>query len=58
MFVQYIFVDLEMTGMVEVMFRQTPHPLKFSPKVLCYWIFFGDSVVYKVSEYISFFAFW
>ena len=33
-------VDLEMTGMDEVMFR-TPHPLKFSPKVLCCQIYFG-----------------
>ena len=31
-------VDLEMTGMDEVMFRP---PLKFSPKVLCCRIFFG-----------------
>ena len=37
---QDIFVDLEMTGMDEVMFRP-PHPLKFSPKVLCCQIFFG-----------------
>ena len=33
-------VDLEMTGMDEVMFRP-PHPLKFSPEVLCCQIFFG-----------------
>ena len=33
-------VDLEMTGMDEVMFRP-PHPLKFSPKVLCCQILFG-----------------
>ena len=32
---QDIFVDLEMTGMDEVMFRP-PHPLKFSPKALCF----------------------
>ena len=55
MFIQDIFVDLEMTGMVEVMFRP-PHPLKFSPKALCCQIFLGDSVLYKVSEYISFFC--
>ena len=39
---QDIFVDLEMTGMDEVMFRPPPpHLLKFSPKVLCCQIFFG-----------------
>ena len=37
---QDIFVDLEMTGMDEVMFRPPPH-LKFSPKALCYQIFLG-----------------
>ena len=56
MFIDFI-VDLEMTGMDEVMFRP-PQPLKFSPKVLCCRIFFlGDSFLYKVSKYISFFAF-
>ena len=55
MFIQDIFVDLEMPGMVEVMFK-APHPLKFFPKVLCCWIFFGDLVLYKVSEYTSFFC--
>ena len=34
----------------------TPHPLKFSPKISCCQIFFlGNSVLCKVSEYISFF---
>ena len=35
---QDIFVDLEMIGMDEVMFRP---PLKFSPKALCCQIYFG-----------------
>ena len=51
MFLQDIFVDLEMTGMVKVMLRPpTPsnHAVKF---------FLGDSVLYKVSEYITFFVF-
>ena len=39
---QDIFVDLEMTGMDEVMFRPL-HPLKFSPKGLCCWIFFWET---------------
>ena len=43
---QDIFVDLEMTGMDEVMFRP-PHPLKFSPKVLCCQIFFWETQFYK-----------
>ena len=48
-------VDLEMTGMDEVMFRP-PHPLKFSPKVLCCQIvFLGDSVLYKVCKIYKFF---
>ena len=38
-------VDLEMTGMDEVMFRP-PHPLKFSPKVLCCRIFFWETQFY------------
>ena len=54
---QDIFVDLEMTGMDEVMFRPPPNPLKFFLKVSCCRIFFlGGSVLYKVSEYISFFC--
>ena len=58
MFIQDIFVDLEMTGMVEVMFRPPPPtPTIFSPKALCCQNFLGgDSVLYKVSEYISFFC--
>ena len=41
---QDIFVDLEMTGMDEVMFRPPPpHPLKFSPKASCCQIFFWEN---------------
>ena len=56
MFVQDIFVELEMTGMVEVMFRQTPPtPSNFLIRFCVVKFFLGDSVLYKVSEYISFF---
>ena len=50
---QDIFVDLEMTGMVEVMFR--PPPSNFLLRYHAVNFFLGDSVLYKVSEYISFF---
>ena len=43
---QDIFVDLEITGMDEVMFRPHPHPLKFSPKVLCCQNFFWETQFY------------
>ena len=53
---QDIFVDLEMTGMDEVMFRPL-HPSNFLLRHPAVKFFLGDSVLYKVSEYISFFAF-
>ena len=43
---QDIFLDLEMTGMDEVMFRPPPHPLKFSPKVSCCRIYFWETQFY------------
>ena len=50
-------VDLEMTGMDEVMFRPPP-PTPSNFLLRCAVKFFlGDSVLYKVSKYISFFAF-
>ena len=55
---QDIFVDLEMTGMDEVMFRPPPpHPLTPSNFLLRHCavkFFLGDSVLYKVSEFLSF----
>ena len=58
MFIQDIFVDLEMTGMVEVMFRTPPPtPSNFLLRHHAVEFFLGDSVLYKVSEYISLFAF-
>ena len=53
---QDIFLDLEMTGMDEVMFRP-PTPSNFLLRCRAVEFFWGDSVLYKVSEYISFFAF-
>ena len=54
---QDIFVDLEMAGMDEVMFRPPPPPSNFLLRHCAVEFFLGDSVLYKVSEYISFFAF-
>ena len=53
---QDIFVDLEMTGMDEVMFRPPPTPSNFLLRHHAVKLFLGDSVLYKVSEYISFFC--
>ena len=39
-------VDLEMTGMDEVMFRPPPHPIKFSPKLVCCQMFFWETQFY------------
>ena len=44
MFWQDIFVDLEMTGMDEVMFRPPPTPSKFSLKVVMLLNFFFGSL--------------
>ena len=53
MFIQYIFVDLEMTGMVEVMFRPLP-PTPSNFLLRCHAVNFfgggGDSVLCKVLE--------
>ena len=49
-------VDLEMTGMDEVMFRPPPTtPSNFLLRCCAVEFFFlGDSVLYKVSKYVSF----
>ena len=54
---QNIFVDLEMTGMDEVMFRHPPTPSNFLLRCHALEFFLVDSVLYKVSEYMFFFAF-
>ena len=54
---QDIFVDLEMTGMEEVMFRPPPTPSNFLLRCCAVEFCLGDSVLYKISKYISFFAF-
>ena len=54
---QDIFVYLEMTGMDEVMFRPPSTPSNFLLRHPAVDLFLEDSVLYKVSEYISFFAF-
>ena len=50
-------VDLEMPGMDEVMFRPPPTPSNFLLRCCAVNFFLGDSVLYKVSKYIRFFAF-
>ena len=47
-------VDLEMTGMDEVMFRPPPTPSNFLLRCCAVKFFLVDSVLYKVSKYISF----
>ena len=49
-------VDLEMTGMDEVMFRPPLTPSNFLLRCCAVNFFLGDSVLYKVSKYISFFC--
>ena len=54
MLINFIF-DLEMTGMDEVMFRP-PHSLKFSPKVLCCWIYFWETQFIQGFKIYKFFC--
>ena len=46
-------INIKQVTVSYVRVRHHP-PLKFHPKVLCCWIFLGDSVLSNVSEYILF----